>query len=71
MKKRCTKCHRWQDVSNFYHDRSKNDGLKTYCIACEQAYKAEVKAKNEAARLLENKQRYHGDLLSIPGEVDE
>ena len=34
VNKTCTKCHKEQQVSEFWVDRSKKDGLKSNCITC-------------------------------------
>ena len=32
--KKCSKCKIEKDISNFYKNKSKEDGLKAYCIPC-------------------------------------
>jgi hypothetical protein len=36
--KRCTKCKRWKEISEFCTDRARKDGLKIYCNSCINAY---------------------------------
>ena len=36
--KRCTKCQRWKEESEFCKDRARKDGLKIYCKGCNNAY---------------------------------
>ena len=36
--KRCTKCKRWKELSEFNKDRARKDGLKIYCKNCNSAY---------------------------------
>ncbi len=62
MKKKCSQCHQWKDVSEFYHDRSKKDGLKTYCMACEKLYKEEAQSRRAADELAKKRSIHHGQL---------
>jgi len=43
--KRCTKCMKWkrQSVREFCRDRSKKDGLRIRCKACDKAYGLEYR----------------------------
>lgn len=36
--KRCTKCKRWKEESEFNKDRARKDGLRIYCKGCDTAY---------------------------------
>ena len=45
--KRCTKCKRWKEVSEFCKDRLRKDGLKIYCNACVNAYVSKRYRKNK------------------------
>jgi len=36
--KRCTKCKRWKEESEFCKDRARKDGLRIYCNGCNNAY---------------------------------
>jgi len=36
--KRCTKCKRWKEESEFCKDRARKDGLRIYCKGCNNAY---------------------------------
>ncbi|MHC4665002.1 MAG: hypothetical protein ACYS9T_03465 [Planctomycetota bacterium] len=35
--KRCSRCHKTKELTEFYHDRSRNDGLSSKCKKCEYA----------------------------------
>jgi len=39
ISKKCCKCKRNVDISFFYKDRSKKDGLQTICKLCQNAYR--------------------------------
>jgi len=45
--KRCTKCKRWKEVSEFCKDRTRKDGLKIYCNVCVNAYALRHYRKNK------------------------
>lgn len=45
--KRCTKCKRWKEVSEFCKDRARKDGLKIYCNSCSNAYALKSHRKNK------------------------
>jgi len=45
--KRCTKCKRWKEVSEFCMDRARKDGLKVYCNACIKMYALRRNRKNK------------------------
>ncbi len=47
--KRCTKCQRWKEVSEFCKDRARKDGLKIYCKGCNNAYALKLRRKNRKA----------------------
>ena len=36
--KRCSKCKRWKDESEFAKNRQSKDGLKSWCKKCESEY---------------------------------
>ena len=36
--KRCTKCKKWKEESDFHKDRARKDGLRLYCKDCCTAY---------------------------------
>ncbi|HUT29619.1 MAG TPA: hypothetical protein VMX13_07500 [Sedimentisphaerales bacterium] len=36
--KRCTKCKKWKEESEFHKDRARRDGLRLYCKDCHAAY---------------------------------
>jgi hypothetical protein len=36
--KRCTKCKKWKEESEFHKDRARKDGLRLYCKDCCAAY---------------------------------
>ena len=45
--KRCTKCKRWKEVSEFCKDRGRKDGLRIYCKSCNNAYVLRHRRKNK------------------------
>jgi len=45
--KRCTKCKRWKEISEFCKDRARKDGLKIYCNSCNNAYALKSYRKNK------------------------
>jgi hypothetical protein len=36
--KRCTKCKRWKEISEFCKDSARKDGLRIYCKSCNKTY---------------------------------
>lgn len=52
MAKRCTCCLEWKKNSEFYRDRTKADGLRSHCKACNnrsrQDHRVRVKAREQA-----------------------
>ncbi|HCO95942.1 MAG TPA: hypothetical protein DIU00_18725 [Phycisphaerales bacterium] len=47
--KRCTKCKKWKDESEFGKDRARKDGLKIYCKGCNKAYALKRRRKIKKA----------------------
>jgi len=47
--KRCTKCQRWKEETEFCKDRARKDGLKIYCKGCNNAYALRHRRKNKKA----------------------
>jgi hypothetical protein len=45
--KRCTKCKRWKELSEFNKDRARKDGLKVYCKSCNKAYVIKRRRKSK------------------------
>ena len=45
--KRCTKCKRWKEISEFCRDHARKDGLKIYCNSCINAYALTRYRKNK------------------------
>jgi len=45
--KRCTKCKRWKEVSEFNKDRARKDGLKIYCKSCNSLYAIRLRRKSK------------------------
>ena len=45
--KRCTKCKRWKEESEFCKDRARKDGLKIYCKSCNNSYAIKIRRKNK------------------------
>jgi hypothetical protein len=48
--KRCTKCKRWKKESEFRKDRTRKDGLRIYCKACDSASARKRYQKNGKSR---------------------
>ena len=48
--KRCTKCKRWKEESEFNKDRARKDGLKIYCKGCNNAYSLKRRRKNRKGK---------------------
>jgi len=48
--KRCTKCKRWKEESEFCKDRARKDGLKIYCKGCNNAYSLRRRRKNRKGK---------------------
>ena len=53
MTKVCTKCHREIDVTEFYKDKNKKDGLSCYCKDCQKQYR-----KDNIDKILERERIY-------------
>ena len=51
--KRCTKCGEIKEFTEFYQDKSKKDGLKTNCKACNKQYQQANREK-----ILEQQKKY-------------
>jgi len=49
--KTCNKCHRSRDISFFYHDRHKKDGLHGSCKACENTRKKMSRDRRRLVRM--------------------
>ena len=41
--KECPRCHQILPESSFHKDKSKKDGLRSYCIQCQREYNREYK----------------------------
>lgn len=52
MAKRCTCCLEWKEASEFYRDRTKADGLRSHCKACNnrsrQDHRVRVRSREQA-----------------------
>ena len=48
-KKICAKCKEEKDISEFHHNKSRKDGLQSYCISC-RSHKSEEVREQEAER---------------------
>ncbi len=48
--KRCTKCKRWKEESEFCKDRARKDGLKIYCKGCNKAYALKCRRINRKGK---------------------
>ena len=64
MLKICTKCQKKFDLSEFYKDKSKKDGLSCWCKSCQKCYNEQNKEKRKQwkelnkDRLKEYQQKY-------------
>lgn len=47
MTKICTKCKIEQDITNFWKDKNKSDGLSCWCIKCQKEYNENRKDKQK------------------------
>ena len=57
MSKTCTKCKKVKDLSEFYKDKGRSDGLRSHCKECIRAYDADpVYRKRKAERQREHRQ---------------
>ena len=45
--KRCCKCKKTKQVSEFHRDRSKKDGLQNWCMSCRRKWRAKYRADNK------------------------
>jgi len=48
--KRCTKCKRWKEESEFCKNRARKEGLKIYCKGCNNAYSLKLRRKNRKGK---------------------
>jgi len=55
--KTCTRCKQIKEVSEYYKDKSKNDGLKTQCKLCCSEYNKNYKKENRE-RISEYNKKY-------------
>lgn len=70
----CTKCGKAKPVSEFSHDRTKKDGLKTRCKECmheDNAEYREARKADKAKRLKEEKKRLKEAKKSLITSVRE
>lgn len=56
MEKHCPKCERTKSLSEFYRNKSRKDGLSSYCKDCEREYKSSPHMRAVAVRATT---RYH------------
>lgn len=47
MKKRCSRCGKSKDESNFFKNRAKKDGLDEYCKTCRVSYRESRKKESK------------------------
>lgn len=57
MSKRCPRCKKAKSEDQFYKNRSKKDGLRTYCIECEKPLIKEYQ-KNNREKIKKYKKKY-------------
>lgn len=48
--KRCTKCQRWKEETEFCKDRARKDGLRIYCKGCNNAYVLKHSRRNRKGK---------------------
>ena len=48
--KRCTKCQRWKEKTEFCKDRARKDGLRIYCKGCNNAYALKHSRRNRKGK---------------------
>jgi len=65
--KRCTKCMRWKEESEFCKDRARKDGLKIYCKGCNNAYLLRHLRKNRKGKKTRVYLRYEDRHREIRG----
>jgi hypothetical protein len=58
MKKKCTGCDDIQTISNFHKNKSKKDGLSSYCKLCSKNYAAYYYDTNKHSLSIYYKERY-------------
>ncbi len=72
MSKRCTKCLEWKPISDFHRDRTKRDGLKAQCRACQNESKREYRARPDVKARQRTRSRTHprlGAVRLLPGRI--
>lgn len=63
--KRCRRCRKWQDESEFRKDRARKDGLRLYCKGCDTAY--ERKRRRKSGRAVRQYLRYEERHRTVRG----
>ena len=58
VSKECCKCHEIKEVSEFFKDKSKKDGIGTTCKECRREYQKEYQKQN-TYRIKEQKSEYY------------
>ena len=65
--KRCTKCMRWKEESEFCKDRARKDGLRIYCKGCNNAYVLKHSRRNRKGKKARVYLRYEDRHREIRG----
>ena len=61
MCKQCSKCEEVKELSEFYKDKDKQDGLTTQCKSCKKIYLKEYRAINRDAVLYKLREYYQNN----------
>ena len=56
--KNCSGCDDIKTISNFHKNKSKYDGLSSYCISCSKEYALQYKEQHKERLSQYNKERY-------------
>ena len=57
--KKCTGCDGIKSISNFHKNKSKKDGLSSYCKSCSKEYMLEYQKHNSHRLSVYNQERYN------------
>lgn len=57
--KQCIKCKGWKETSDFYPSKEYKNGLRAWCIKCENKRSSDYYLKHKKNAFLHNKKYYH------------